>query len=302
MLRKTSQIYNSFAQSKLNPVKIINNTYFRTIHGQGIEVTEKDWDNLIILDACRFDVFKERNDIEGNLTKVVSQGSDSWEFMKNNLVGKKLHDTIYVTANPYATKLSDDVFFFTKMLKDEWDKERGTVHPTDVVTSAIEMHEKYPNKKLVIHFMQPHVPWLGKTADKIRGELNVRGYEWDEPVTGIREWNAVKEGKITPEEMKKAYKETLDLTLENVKNLLDEINGKSVLTADHGEMLGERILGRARYEHPRYFYTTELCMVPWFEVTSRQRREIIQEEPIESNQLDEQIVENRLRALGYKNQ
>jgi hypothetical protein len=42
---------------------------------------EEDWDNLIILDACRYDYFKRQHDFEGSVDRIVSPGKMSWEFM-----------------------------------------------------------------------------------------------------------------------------------------------------------------------------------------------------------------------------
>jgi len=40
--------------------------YNRRVRGRtGIEVMAADWDTLVVLDACRYDLFTEINDIEG---------------------------------------------------------------------------------------------------------------------------------------------------------------------------------------------------------------------------------------------
>lgn len=38
---------------------------------EGTFVMEADWDNLLILDGCRYDVFAERNDIDGDLSRRI---------------------------------------------------------------------------------------------------------------------------------------------------------------------------------------------------------------------------------------
>ncbi|WP_152419375.1 hypothetical protein [Halobiforma nitratireducens] len=82
-------------------------------HGTGVDVMDKDWDNLILLDACRHDVFKEVNDISGDLQSVVSKGSTSYEFMKENFSGKELHDTVYVTGNGNTEKIKKTMYSST---------------------------------------------------------------------------------------------------------------------------------------------------------------------------------------------
>jgi len=38
-----------------------------------------------------------------------------------------------------------------------------------------------------------------------------------------------------------AYNENLDIVLTEIEALLDELDGKSVITADHGNLVGERL-------------------------------------------------------------
>lgn len=37
-------------------------------------VMDEDWDNLLILDACRFDMFENRNILPGQLDYIYSKG------------------------------------------------------------------------------------------------------------------------------------------------------------------------------------------------------------------------------------
>jgi hypothetical protein len=74
-----------------------------------------------------------------------------------------------------------------------------------------------------------------------------------------------------------------------------------VVTSDHGQMLGEGILtgiGEV-YGHPHDLYTPALRAVPWFEMSSTERREVYSERPVETESLDERMVKDRLRDLGY---
>jgi len=81
---------------------------------------------------------------------------------------RTLHDTVYVTANPYAAWIPDRTFHaVVNLLASEWDAEVGIVYPEAVVRRAFEAHETYPNKRLIIHFMQPHFPFLGNTGTEI---------------------------------------------------------------------------------------------------------------------------------------
>ena len=59
-------------------------------------IAEKSWDNLIILDACRFDAFALVNRIPGRLTRIVSAGSSTWEWLPKNFLNRKMEDVIYL--------------------------------------------------------------------------------------------------------------------------------------------------------------------------------------------------------------
>jgi arylsulfatase A-like enzyme len=63
-------------------------------------------------------------------------------------------------------------------------------------------------------------------------------------------------------QIKQVYNANLRRALESVEELIESLDGKVVITADHGEMLGEKGL----YSHPHGVYFKELVEVPWFVV------------------------------------
>lgn len=199
-------------------------------------------------------------------------------------------------------------FFSTEVASDEWDYELNTVHPDDLIDLALRVHQNYPNKRLIIHFMQPHEPHLGSKANQIRERVDLRGYdifhannnvELDRE--GINMWMAARQGQVSDSEIQKSYRQTLEFVLEKVKRLLDELSGKSIITADHGEMLGERVLHiKKEYGHPTGLKTRELREIPWFVAPYEDRRKVTSDEPVGFERLDEDKINQRLRALGYK--
>ncbi len=274
--------------------------YYVDRHTDSIDVMNSDWDNLLLLDACRADYFEQQHPFEQDPKRVTSPGKMSWEFMQSTFQNENFHDTIYITSNPFSTRLSENTFFKTLYLIDEWDDEVGTIYPEDVAETALEIHETYPNKRLIIHFMQPHRPYLGPTADQLRDRVDLIGYR--NQGNGLQIWGAVKERKVSINEVRTAYSETLDIVLNVVVDLLNEINGKSVITSDHGEMLGERIFPFTSrvWGHSEGFSTPVLREVPWLELPSETRRTVVESSPMQSNQeLAESEVTERLRALGY---
>jgi len=280
-------------------------------HGDGEDVIVRDWDNLVLLDACRYDTFENLNHIDGELSAVVSRGGSSWEFMQGNFVGRDLHDTVYVTANPHTGKLDDDVFHAVEMLHlDRWDDEHETVLPSDVVDAAIDAHERYPNKRLIVHFMQPHRPFIGPKGQELREELQLSGFNRTlayEDSEGDREETAftarVERGEISIPRIREAYRENLEVVLEHAGELVDAISGKSVVSSDHGELLGDQFtpLTRPKYGHSwEHLKNEELYVVPWLEIDSNERRTVVSDDPTGIDRGRDEEVEDRLRALGYR--
>jgi hypothetical protein len=95
----------------------------------------------------------------------------------------------------------------------------------------------------------------------------------------------------------------LTVVFEYVRDLLKTLNGKTVISADHGNMVGERsepFPTRRMYGHPWGVYTPELVQVPWYVIESGDRRETHSDPPVQSAGHSEDVVNDRLQALGYK--
>ena len=262
----------------------------------------EDWDNLIILDACRFDDFQRLVNISGTLESRISKGTDSVKFIRNNFCGRELHDTVYVTANPHVRIIDDNMFH--DVIDDplsKWDESLRCVTPQSVTDSVTEYYHKYPNKRFIIHYMQPHDPPIGPTAKEIRNKVNISGPNISDQNSGTRMMSAVADGRISPELARKAYRENLRIVLDEVSGLFNKLEGKTVITADHGEMFGENpypLLG-SLYEHFHHPCTLELCKVPWFVIDTGDRRRIDAEAPENIDRVEDMEAEKQLEALGY---
>lgn len=135
-----------------------------------VSVMKEKWDYLIVLDACRYDVFSElyKNYLNGELKKVISLGRDTTEWCKESFKDK-YDDVIYISANPYINSKVEIKGFnaknhFYKIIdiwNDGWSEELGTVHPREVNKAIKKVKNNYPKKRLIIHYLQPHEPYLG---------------------------------------------------------------------------------------------------------------------------------------------
>lgn len=304
-LKRAKQVYEERGLADLItttaeyvPIEM-NNAIFRLQHGKGIRVMEEDWDTLILLDACRYDMFAERVPFNGELKSRISLGSTSEEFLRQNFEDSKYHDTVYVNANVYFPRVGLDqnrTFYSVIDLLDEWDEDLEIAHPETVTEAAREAHKQFPNKRVIAHYMQPHIPFIGE-----------RGREITEQAGNRNAWVPFRSGNhpISIEELWTGYNENLDLVFDYVEDLLNEIHGKVVISADHGNMVGERqgpIPTKRMFGHPYGVYSERLIKVPWF-VMDGERRTITSESPTTEQDTDshsEDLIDQRLRALGYK--
>lgn len=270
------------------------------------DVVAEDWDNLIILDGCRYDLFEEVNPFDRELGYRISAGSESWEFLRKNFEGRELHDTIYITANPHAPKLPSGTFFQTvNLLDSHWDEELHTVTPQAMSQEAIKIHSEHPDKRLIIHYMQPHFPFIGEKGQQIE-HTGINTGERTDDSEGLHIWFGLRDNKLNldDETVYEAYRENLNLTLPHVHKLISKLDGLSVVTSDHGNMVGDKTgpIPVKGYGHPRGFYTTSLVKVPWLRIDSGERREVTAEPSLESRstKMDSETVANRLADLGYR--
>ena len=103
-------------------------------------------------------------------------------------------------------------------------------------------------------------------------------------------------------EFKDAYRENVRVALEHVQRLLGEVEGWVVVTADHGELLGERMwpIPVRYYDHPASLVCRELREVPWLEIANGPRREVCSAPPPGGFDVDGEVQQRRLQALGYR--
>jgi hypothetical protein len=214
----------------------------------------RSWDNLIILDACRYDVFKYKFEKETtffknykfSLEKVYSRGSSTPEFLLENFAGGRYEDVIYITANPYVyTLLPRNTFFkVIHLWRTHWDED--------------------PGKRLIIHFMQPHPPFIGKYRKSGNLFCSI----------------ALKEGLI---EAIKAYLSNLDLVFSCIKPLIEKLDGITVVTSDHGEAWGELAppFIIPIYGHPRGIRIPSIREVPWLTIYKEKTSQAFKEMKLE---------------------
>ena len=291
-----SQLMNAIRHPGRAGVEINRHYHSRTDRDDGARsIFEDDWDNLVILDACRYDAFSARSSLPGTLERRRSLGATTSEFVRENFEGRTLHDTVYVSANVWYLKLREELdselHQFIDLQASHHDETLGTVPPEAVTEAARDAAEEYPDKRLIVHYLQPHQPYIGRT-----------GRDHFEVSPGLRE--TLHRSDVSDSMLRKAYQENLDIVLDSVADLLPSLDGRTVVTADHGEMLGERgsPIPVQTYGHFDGLYDDKLVTVPWQVIEGDERKEIVSEAPAEGelDAADAEVVDERLRELGYK--
>lgn len=256
---------------------------------------DEDWDYLLVLDACRYNYFEKVYDdyFEGELEEIISPGTETSEWCRK-VFTEKYDDVVYVSGNPRINSSMEIKGFDSKTHFHEvvdvwdwgWDSERGTVLPDVINDSIFDSARKYPDKRIIGHYMQPHAPYLslgpldvpenkgvGKVDPSRKSKIRklgswftrwigqkhiwkVREFFGREPNSPI--YSVLK--KVGEDRLKGLYMNNLKKAMDGIAEVRRNLDGKIVVTSDHGELLGEG----GNFGH--YANTSEEALrnVPWF--------------------------------------
>lgn len=223
-----------------------------------------DWDVLCIFDACRYDYFEREHAsiIAGTLKKVVSPASCTIDWLKRTW--DDYYDITYVSGFPGVNNLgikrlgyraTDHFSKIIDVWNTGWDMELGTIPPWNVNDAVLN---KTSRTNLIIHYMQPHQPYIGKTRLTVpmdKPKPSPRGSGFFRTSRRIRKMLRKENNSY----LENAYKDNLILVLEWFAKLIPFLKGRIVVTSDHGENLG-----RGGPVHPCGNRSSALRDVPWF--------------------------------------
>jgi len=112
---------------------------------EGTNIFKRDWDLLIVLDACRVDEMEEVADEYSFLNNPGthrSTASTSGEWMRTTFTSEytdEIRDCVYVTANPHSEEVESEPFLdFEDIYNYGWESESGTFPAKTVTDIAIE--------------------------------------------------------------------------------------------------------------------------------------------------------------------
>ncbi|RLM42564.1 hypothetical protein DVK00_16005 [Haloarcula sp. Atlit-47R] len=293
----------------------IVNKYFDTVSPSGFDLMAEDWDNCYLLDACRYDMFADLQPFEGQLKRRLSQASSTPGFLEAHFSAGRYYDTVYVTANPmhsvdeWCTVELDTVFHSViNVWETEWDEDIGTVPPEDMVAAVKEARKTYPNKRILAHFIQPHHPFIGPTGREMvdsgmQGREKAKGADVGNSADDEQKiWARLRQGDVSEQRVWEAYRENLKLLFPHLRELLDTVDGKTVVTSDHGNLVADWLwpFPVREYGHPGELRVPELIEVPWLVFDADERISIQSDRPLESGvEHGSTEIRDRLSDLGY---
>lgn len=270
-------------------------------YNRGPNIYEFDWDLVIVLDACRADLMKEvyeEYDFINEFDSIRSVASKSQQWMDRTFIDnyrQEISETIYITANMFSRRLDPSNFhYLDEVWKTHWDDELGTVPPRPLTDRAITELRRRDPERLIVHYMQPHYPFIeNKIADGIN--LDFAFYR-EGSETNV--WSKLESGDVSKEQVWEAYRDNLRLVMDDVELLLDNADVDSaIITADHGNSFGT--LGI--YGHPPSAPLSCLRDVPFLRTKGKDTHT---HEPKFTERTsvrhEEDNISEKLAALGYK--
>ncbi|MFB6176353.1 MAG: hypothetical protein ABEI99_04280 [Halobaculum sp.] len=257
----------------------------------GRNVLDAEWDALVVLDGCRYDLMRSVSDeyeFSTSCEPFTSLAGGSLSWMRRTFTDRDCSNVGYVTANPFSSRVleADDFAVFDEVWRYSWDEELGTVRAPAVTDAAIDALRSRSHDRAVIHYMQPHHPFV---PDPIAAGINP-----ENPVDHDRTvWEELRDGTVDRETVWERYRENLRYVMNDLTRLLENIDApRTVLTADHGNALGEwGIYGHGDYPIP------QLRRVPWVRTSATDERTV---EPDVDRERVDASVSDQLRDLGYR--
>lgn len=287
----------------------------------GTNVFEKEWDHLIILDACRTDamaeVISEYAYLEDSDT-IWSIGSTSKEWIEETFQKKyrsEIKKTAYISANPYTNVLTGDRGKF------DYPFTKNTIaHSLSPLHNLIKSHTVTVDDLAHLESLwvegENHLD-EGYTAPLPRrvtdhtikaardGDFDRIISHYMQPHTpyfsSSHQYDKLSDMEKHPHSYKKsevweAYLDNLRFVLDDIKILLKNIDGSVVITSDHGEMMGEMGVN----DHPVGHIHPKLRMVPWIRTTGRDQKTRIPNVELNGVSNNTEVSTEQLKALGYR--
>ena len=205
----------------------------------------------------------------------------------------RLNEFDYIPKK-YTTDPSRHIAHIVDVWDNSWNEDIGTVLPHELNKEFKNKHGDLADRRTVIHYMQPHKPFIGhgksrmenmkkKSVEKLERDDKwllpdritakfsrvVEQLEGSETAMKLGLTMSLKPSAFleailgnTHQIMKNHHEENLRKAMEEARKLAGNLEGKIVITSDHGEAFGEKGV----WGHHIETYVPPLVEVPWLEV------------------------------------
>ena len=274
-------------------------------------------DVVLVLDGLRYDTWSRVIDVE-LATKTeprYSLGSASVEWINETFADRfesSWSRAGYVTGNPHSAKdgghrwrdvsvypLKDrGIAYLDEVWRDQWHiDEYETVRPEIMTERGLYAYKNADVDSLVVHYMQPHVPF--RSLSETGGWKNTLAFG-ESDADKKDDWFKLRDGEIPAKDFWCAYRDNLRWVLNEVERWQSIVDGKILVTSDHGNAAGEW----GQWGHPPGSGNPALRKVPWvlLEGDGKEMGAINPpgDPPVTEGVGDVDGVNDRLEALGYR--
>jgi len=280
----------------------------------GRSIYSADWDIAIVLDSARVDLFEQslaESSIAATADAVWSRGSITTEWLSQTFrppATDDIAETTLLSANPHTSTVfrkgkwltnPDDVAVpypsnpavgidDFRDVHELW-RTHATVAdavPADVMADATIQAYQDQGSRVVSFWLQPHEPFIAPDAPVEGGRA-----------TETNVWSSLNDGTLDAGDVWRAYQANHEYALSHVETVLKSVDGRVLITADHGNLFGE--LGR--YGHPFGMLHPAVRKVPWIVLDATDEFSYDPEFDFgEREGIDGADIDAQLRALGYR--
>lgn len=220
----------------------------------GMNIFDVEWDVLVVLDTCRPEWIEEISadySFIRDVSDVRSVGARTSEWVARTFKENKLSDeqVYYLFGSKYGA-IGPDIPAVERIRVESDGFPYPPAHVmTDEALKIIHQNKNNDDSRVIIHYAQPHLPVYetngSRTSVKIREGS---------------EGGALEAYSKGPTELESLHLDNLRYVMDEVETLVEGLDGQDiVLTADHGQMLGERFI----VGHPHGLRHKAVRNVPW---------------------------------------
>lgn len=269
-----------------------------TEYNYGTNPFDREWDVLVVIDACRYDLFESTasdHPIHSQLDTVDSvyscaSATNEWLTKIAESPDETLSNTFYVSGSGHIDafpKFKDSLQGCEDVWKYSHSSELRTVPAEAVTNAAIRVFRTVDVDRFIVHYVQPHAPFVHCVG-------RYGSDQEDNERTNV--WELLERSEVDKNEVWADYETNLRYVLDDVSTLIENASGRVIVTSDHGNAFGEWGL----YGHPIHHPFPVLRKVPWATATGGEKETYgVKEDSEVAARTTETAVRDHLQDLGY---